>query len=154
MSFEEKYLKYKEKYLSLKNMTGGAIGPVIPLPDNSYKPVATGSIDILVQKIGQQENMTSPNFQDSWIWNPPRLNEGIDFHIVGEWWHNDNISMHGASAMLNRDINLTIANKRFVIKTGTACSLFVHNVMNVDVKKITIRLDNMELVPESGCVLQ
>ena len=152
MAFEEKYLKYKEKYLSLKNMTGGAIAPVAP--DNSYTPSAGGNRDILVQKIGRQNNMTSPDFQDSWIWDPPRLNEGIDFHIVGEWWHDNNSSMHGASALLNRDINLTIDNKRFVVKTGTACSLFIHNVMNVEVKKITIRLDNMELVPELGCTVQ
>ena len=150
MAFEEKYIKYKEKYLSLKNMTGGAIGP---LPDNSYKPNAGGSRDVLVQKIGRQNYMTSPNFQDSWIWNPPRLNEGIDFNLVGEWWHDNNLSMHGASAILNRDINVTINNLKFIFKTGTTCSLLIHNVMDVEVKKITFRVDNMELVPESGCVV-
>lgn len=56
MSFEEKYLKYKEKYLSLKNMTGGgapggsAPGAGAPSVDrfDAYYNAAGGRVNNLI----------------------------------------------------------------------------------------------------------
>lgn len=62
MSFKDKYLKYKGKDSSFKNLTGGAVAPVVPAPDNGFKPGISGSVDELVEKIGRQDNIMSPRF--------------------------------------------------------------------------------------------
>ena len=164
MSFENKYLKYKGKDLSFKNLTGGAVAPIVPAPDNSFKPGISGSVDDLVEKIGRQDNMMAPNFQDSWIWEPRRLNEGVDFSLNHPWKNNNNDpeydGMHQSwtTVTLIRDVYLTINNKKFVIKSGTPGDAVIINLNQRDIRKIifsTHRIEFVsELVPESGCVLQ
>ena len=168
MSFENKYLKYKGKDLSFKNLTGGAVVPIVPAPDNSFKPGISGSVDDLVEKIGRQDNMMSPNFQDSWVWEPRRLNEGVDFTLTHPWMNNNNepesvdmprtMPRTWAYVTLIRDVYVTTNNKKFVIKSGTPGDAFTIQLRGGNMRKIVFSTRLMEfvseLVPESGCVVQ
>ena len=164
MSFKDKYLKYKGKDLNFKNLTGGTVAPVVPAPDNSFKPGISGSVDDLVEKIGRQDNMMAPNFQDSWVWEPRRLNEGVDFSLNHPWKNNNNDPeydrMHQTwtTVTLIRDVYLTINNKKFVIKSGTPGDAVIINLNQRDIRKIIFSTHRIEFVsesvPESGCILQ
>jgi len=170
MSFEDKYLKYREKDLNLKNLTGGAVAPVVPVPvpvpepepDNSFKPGISGSVDELVEKIGKLDNIMSPNLQDTWIWEPQRLNEGVDFRLNHPWMNNNNdhetADMTRTCVTLIRDIYVTVNNKKFKINSGTPTDAFTIQLVGRNIRKITFKPHDMEFVsesaPESGCVVQ
>jgi hypothetical protein len=160
MSYKDKYLKYKEKDLILNNLTGGAVAPVVTAPDNSFKPVISGSIDELVEKIGKQDNIISPNLQDSWVWEPRRLNEGVDFNLVNPWMNNNNdpetadMPRTWAYVTLIRDVYVTVNNKKFKIKSGTQGDALIIQLGGRDIRKIVFSIHLMELVPESGCMVQ
>lgn len=163
MTDYEKYLKYKEKYTSLKNMTGGAGGAIIAasylLPkgnnkgslvsdENSLKgvfyPELTGSIDILNIKMGGKDHSKS-----SRDWSPTFLTDGY-FDIIGKPFLNNNI--HSASVKLKRDVYLYINNySRFLFKIGTKANII--NDMNKNSKTITFDVNDME-VSKEGCVIQ
>jgi hypothetical protein len=166
MSFKDKYLKYKGKDSSFKNLTGGAVAPVVPAPDNGFKPgLYRTTTNELVEKIDGQDIIMSLNFEDLCIWDPPRLYEGVHFSLNGEPWKNNNndhetadMPITWAYVTLIRDVYLTVNNKKFKIKSGTPCDARTIQLSRRNISKIMFSTHLMEFVsesaPESACVVQ
>jgi hypothetical protein len=181
MSFKDKYLKYKGKDSSFKNLTGGAVAPVVPAPNNGFVPnLDRGDLTTVVEKIGRRDIIMSPNFQDLCVWDPPRLYEGVHFSLTEPWKNNNNNPVFGnvprtltddnvepviiggtriwADVTLIRDVYLTVNNKKFKIKSGTLVHAFTLKHSPVDISKIIFSPYDIEFVsesvPESACVVQ
>jgi len=127
MSFEKKYLKYKQKYLDLKNQIGGDLCPVCQLEivtgeckcknvGISYYPRLNGNFSHFA-KLGLTEeellNMEKVNpIEQLFRFDPVVLAEGVDFSFTpspAEWVgpHEGGMTTRMANAKLLKNMSVT-----------------------------------------------
>jgi hypothetical protein len=124
MSFEKKYLKYKKKYIDLKNQIGGDLCPICYLEivtgeckcknvKISYYPKITGELSTF-EKLGlsSEEILKANPLEQLFRFDPAILTEGVDFSFSPsppEWNgpYEGIINSRFAYAKLLKDISVT-----------------------------------------------
>lgn len=128
MSFEQKYLKYKKKYIDLKNQIGGDLCPNCNLETVtgeckcqnvkiSYYPSVKGSqVDLKEKGLSSQEialvYSTQNPFETLFRLSIQVLEEGVDYsyaHNPPEWFgpHAGGTLARETFAILLKDVNVT-----------------------------------------------
>jgi hypothetical protein len=128
MSFEQKYLKYKKKYIDLKNQIGGDLCPNCNLETvtgeckcqnvkTSYYPSLSGSdVDFEEKGLSKQDIAllfsTRNSLETLFRFDPLVLQEGVDYsyaHIPTKWVgpHKGGILARESFAILLKDVNVT-----------------------------------------------